>query len=299
MGSKTCELFADKIILLDQGSIDKSVEMANQFPKAKVFSNTDKHLNENHTIGKLYQLARSEAPGPRIIIRLDADEVMTANVLSSGEWNTVLCATLGTVICFPRVEILSFEECYVHAIIDRGYIDDGRNFEVNPIHAKSTPIKEKVPTLTCNKIKILHYSGLRKKLGEAKMRYYCMLDNIYNSRPIFERRKFYRQGHILEIIRSTAQRVQFDDLWIKDYELRGIDMTSIMDDDFAWHDEACIDLILEHGAERFFIDPLWYHEWEGIIESLPHEKKIVAQKRFKRPPLPVKDRQRRGQNLSS
>jgi hypothetical protein len=169
-------------------------------------------------------------------------------------------------------------------MFDRGYIDDGRNFEVNPIHAKSTPIKEKVPTLTCNKTKILHYSGLRRKLGEAKMRYYCMLDNIYSTRPIFERREFYRQGHILEIIRSTAQRVQFDDLWIKDYELHGIDMTSIMDDQFAWHDEACIDLILEHGAERFYLDPLWYHEWEGVIEALPHEKKALAQKRFKRPP---------------
>ncbi len=282
---KACDLFADKIILLDQGSTDKTLEIASQFPKAKSFQNHEKHLNETHTIRKLYELARSETPGPKIIIRLDADEVLAGNVRSSTEWNTLLRAAPGTALCFPRVEIFSFEECYVSpAGLDRGYVDDGRHFHVNPIHARSTPINENVPTLTCNKIKILHYSGLRRKFGEAKMRYYCMLDNIYGTRPTFDRRNFYRPGHILDIIRSTARRIEFDKSWIEYYELQGIDMTSIADDHFAWHDEACIDLMVEHGASRFFWDALWYYDWEAAIRSLPAEKRAAAEERFRRPP---------------
>ena len=281
---KTCDLFADHIILFDQGSTDRTLEIASQFQKVKAYQNNEKHLNESNTIRKLYEIARSEISGPKIILRLDADEVLTGDVRSSTEWHTLLNAAPGTVLCFPRVEIFSFEECYTsRSGLDRGYVDDGRLFNVNPIHAKSTPINEGVPTLTCSKIKILHYSGLRKKFGEAKMRYYCMLDNIYDTRPTFDRRNFYRPGHILDIIRATAQRIAFDENWIKHYELHGIDMTSIADDQFSWHDEACIDLMITHGVSRFVWDPLWYYDWETTIRSLPPEKRAAAEHVFRRP----------------
>jgi glycosyltransferase involved in cell wall biosynthesis len=280
---ETSSTFADAIILLDQQSTDDTREIAAVFPKVKVFDNTEKHLNEANTISKLYQLARSEAPGPKVIIRLDADEALTANATASPEWKTILSSSPGTVICIPRVELFSFSECYVHSVIDRGYVDDGREFKVASIHAKSTPIDHRTPTLTCHQIKMLHYSGIRKRLGEAKMRYYCMLDNIYETRPAFERRKLYSQGHILDIIRRSAQRVEFDRDWIGGYERDGIDMTSIVDDHFTWHDEACVDLMIEHGAARFATDPIWYHDWEGVIRTLSAEKQALARKQFHRP----------------
>jgi hypothetical protein len=141
-----------------------------------------------------------------------------------------------------------------------------------------------LPTLNLNRIHILHYSGLREKFGEAKMRYYCMLDNIYGTRPVFERRILYRQGHILDMIRSAGRRVEFDELWIKDYELAGIDMTSVLDDQSTWHDAACVDLMIEQGSKRFFMDPIWYHDWERVIYSLPAGKQDTAKVAFERPP---------------
>lgn len=280
---QTSETFADRIILLDQGSSDKSSEIASQFQKVKVFSNPDKHLNEANTIARMYELARTEVQGPKIILRLDADEVITANAAQTAEWKTLKEAPPGTILRLPRIEIFSFDECYIHSIIDRGYADDGRAFEVAKIHANSTPIKAGLPILTFNRIAILHYSGLRRELGEAKMRYYCMLDNVYGTRPVFERRILYRQGHILNIIRSSARRVTFDEQWIASYETNGIDMTSILDDQSSWHDEACIDLMIEHGSKRFFMDPIWYHDWERVIRSLQAEKKSVAEAAFARP----------------
>jgi glycosyltransferase involved in cell wall biosynthesis len=281
---QTCETFADRIILLDQGSTDGSAKIAAQFSKAKVFDNPDRHLDEANTIARMYELARSEVQGSKIILRLDADEVLSANATNTAEWNTLRNAEPGTVICIPRVELFSFEECYAHSIIDRGFVDDGRNFKVKQIHASSTPIALGLPTLTCNRISILHYSGLRRKLGEAKMRYYCMLDNVYRTRPVFERRILYRQGHILDIIRLAGRRVSFDEAWIKGYETKGIDMTSVLDDQSTWHDAACIDLMVENGAERFFMDPIWYYDWEGVIRSLPAEKRGVAEAALRRPP---------------
>lgn len=280
---QTCETFADLIILLDQGSSDKSTEIANQFQKVKVFDNPDRHLNEANTIARMYELARSEVTGPKVILRLDADEALTANATQTAEWSTLRNASPGTIIRLPRIELFSFDECYVHSIIDRGYVDDGRKFDVAKIHANSTPIASGLPTLTCHRVGILHYSGLRRALGEAKMRYYCMLDNVYGTRPVFERRILYRQGHILDVIRSAGKRVAFDDKWIQDYETKGIDMTSILDDQSSWHDEACVDLMIEHSPERFYFDPIWYFQWEETIRSLPAEKKAAAEAIFKRP----------------
>lgn len=281
---RTCETFADRIILLDQGSRDKSAKIASKFQKVKVFDNPDRHLNEANTIARMYELARSEVHGPKIILRLDADEALTANSPRIAEWETLRNAPPGTVLRFPRIEIFSFDECYIHSIIDRGYVDDGRAFDVAKIHANSTPIKSGLPTLTCHRIAILHYSGLRRQLGEAKMRYYCMLDNIYGTRPVFERRILYRQGAILDMIRSAGRLIPFDEQWIKDYEAQKIDMTSVFDDQSSWHDEACVDLMVEHSSKRFFMDPIWYYDWERIIQSLPAEKRTPAETAFERPP---------------
>lgn len=280
---QTCETFADKIILLDQSSADRSVEIAKSFPKVSVFNNPDSHLNEANTIARMYELARAAISGPKVILRLDADEVLAANATQSAEWNTIRKATPGTIIAFRRVEIFSFSECYAGGHIDRGYVDDGRSFKVQKLHASSTPIAAGLPVLSCNRIFILHYSGLRRKLGEAKMRYYCMLDNVYGTRHLFERRRLYRQGHILDMIRSSAERVAFDQDWIKGYEASGIDMTSVLDDQSTWHDDACIDLMIDHGAEKFHLDPIWYHDWETVIRSLPENKRAAAQSAFKRP----------------
>lgn len=281
---QTCETFADKIILLDQSSTDRSIEIAASYPRVSVFNNPDRHLNEANTIARMYEIARDEVQGPKVILRLDADEVLSANATQTAEWQTLRTAAPGTVIRFPRIEIFDFGECYAGATIDRGYVDDGRQFSVAKIHAKSTPIASGLPTLTCHRIAILHYSGLRRALGEAKMRYYCMLDNIYATRPVFERRILYRRGHILDIIRATSKPVTFDEQWITGYEAKGIDMTSVLDDHATWHDEACMDLMIEHGCERFFLDPIWYHPWEDTMAALPESRKPQAISSFKRPP---------------
>ena len=127
---KCTSLWADHIIIADQSSDDGSADLARKYPKVTVVENDNPEYDEADRQKLLLRTARL-IPGPRVLIALDADEIMSANILDSAEWQTALQMPPGTVLEFAKVDLYnSPAEYFLHSGEDRnawlpfGYVDD-------------------------------------------------------------------------------------------------------------------------------------------------------------------------------
>ena len=103
---KCTSLWADQIIIADQMSEDDPRAIAQAFPKVTVVENPHREYSEVARQRLLIEAAR-RIPGPRVLMALDADEIMSANILDSEEWRTALRAPPGTVLCFAKVDLFN------------------------------------------------------------------------------------------------------------------------------------------------------------------------------------------------
>ncbi len=133
--------WADHIIIADQQSDDGSREIAARYPKVRLVENPGLGFDEKTRQELLIAEAR-KIPGPRILIALDADEVLGANFATSPEWASLLAAPPGTSLWFERADFYPFHESIAiyHAAWLFGYVDDGRPHEGTFIHGPRVPL---------------------------------------------------------------------------------------------------------------------------------------------------------------
>ena len=92
---QAASIWADIIIISDQGSSDRTIEIVSKFPKVKLIDNSKiTEYNENDYRQPLYNEAR-KISGPKLLINLDADEFLTPN-FEDLEWETIKNAPIGT-----------------------------------------------------------------------------------------------------------------------------------------------------------------------------------------------------------
>ena len=75
-------LWADKIIIADQGSTDGSKEIAAKFAKVITIDNPSTVLNEFNRQQLLLAEARRISSDPKVLLALDADEFLSSNFLN-------------------------------------------------------------------------------------------------------------------------------------------------------------------------------------------------------------------------
>src|SRR5690606_8755540 len=97
--------WADYFIILDQNSTDRTREIARSFHNVILKDNIANEFNEDTRQKMLIDAAREIEGGKRILIALDADEVLSANHRKSSEWDTIKSLPKGTIIKFPWVNI--------------------------------------------------------------------------------------------------------------------------------------------------------------------------------------------------
>src|SRR5687768_525765 len=88
--------FADRIVIADQNSTDGGREICAEFDRVTLIDNPDEKFNEAERQQLLIATARSLVPMPRILIALDADEILAANAMGSEGWQVMLDAAPGT-----------------------------------------------------------------------------------------------------------------------------------------------------------------------------------------------------------
>lgn len=276
-------LWADYIIIADQASDDNSRAIARAFPKVTVIENPHEAFSEVARQQLLIKAAR-RIPGARLLIALDADEIMSANILDSPEWQTALQAQPGTLLCFSKIDLFNSPAHYfLDSAVDRsawlpfGYMDDGAEHEGAIIHTTRVPAPPYAPILRLNEVVLLHYNQCNLPRMESKDRLYrCFarvsapqqnVVEIYRLHDWYERLKFNFK------IRPTLAE------WFDHYRRAGIELSSIEVEPFFWSDWEVLRMFKQHGTDTFRNIDIWSVDWETLrqegvkrgVRGLPEE----------------------------
>ena len=263
---KCASLWADHIIIADQSADNVSEEIAIRFSKVKLIKNVSQSYNEQERQKLLIDVAR-QFPSPRLLIALDADEMLTANFLDSPEWNSVLEAPPGTVIRFEWVNICPDLNTYwtPGGKFPLGFMDDGSIHVGTKIHSPRVPLPSQAKTIILKDIKCLHYQYTNWIRMEKKQCWYQCWERV-NS-PHRSAIDIFRQYHHmysipLEQIRPLKRE------WLSGYIDRGIDMKSITDEKSYWIDHEILNYFDKYGTKKFRREAIWHFNWVHIAKDL-------------------------------
>jgi hypothetical protein len=268
---KCASLWADHIIVADQQSTDGSREIAQRFPKVRLIENPSKKFNEPERQQMLLAEAR-RIPGARLLLGLDADEFLTANFLTSPEWETILHSPPGTVIMFqwPLVQtsVAGLEHFLLLNEMRIGLMDDGTEHDGKVIHSYRVPAASGARTLRPNQIKLMHYGLFDKHRRNSRMRWYQCWEHLNLQKPPIELYRFYHTD--LFVPPNAIKPVPAE--WIQGYEQRGIDMSSVIcEGNYRW-DREVLQFFDEYGTARFKRLAVWDTDWSRLHARLYPDK---------------------------
>lgn len=264
---KCASLWADRIIIADQGSTDASREIAKKFPKVTTIDNPSQGFNEPERQQMLLTEAR-RTPGPKVLLALDADEFLSANFLTSPEWESIINASPGTVISlqWPQIQAdvsgLSF--FYFNNEMPIGFVDDGSEHKGNIIHSYRVPVPPGCPTLAPTQIKLMHYCLMDRFRFESRIRWYQCFEYVTLKKRPIQLFRFYHP--ILSGPASVIRPVPRE--WIQGYEERGIDISSVSREGKYHWDKDLLQYFEKFGVEKFRRLAVWDIDWSKVHHDL-------------------------------
>lgn len=267
-------VFADRILIADQGSTDGGLEICAKFDKVTVLDNSASDYNEASRQAMLIDAARRLVPMPRILMALDSDEILAADALGKPGWQRMLGAAPGTAVFFEKPNVyLSVANVERRPLDFLGaFVDDGAaEHQAKRVHSARLPTPPGCPTLVLDDVKILHYALARPEAQIAKIRMYAALENLMGTKTAYWRRRYYWSRRVLRPLGPVEPTPR---AWLAGWEERGIDMTTIEDVQPYWQDLATLDLLIEHGSRRFWLDDIWKKDWQQLLREHPRPGRV-------------------------
>lgn len=255
--------FADQIIIADQNSTDGSQTICKSYPKVTLIENKSEQFNEAERQILLIQKARELMPGHKIILALDADEILAANATKTVGWQSMVNAKPGTVLCFEKPNLYLTPNQYIKGQPSpHGYVDDGIEHKPSQIHSVRIPMPDYAPRLDIHDVKILHYAMIRPTGQAAKFRMYSVIENALTIGFILTRRRKY-SANKLYIESGEAQLSPAQSEWFTGWEEMGIDMQTIINQKYYWQDFEVLQYFHKYGLRRFWLEDIWNFDWEA------------------------------------
>jgi glycosyltransferase involved in cell wall biosynthesis len=255
--------FADLIIIADQNSTDRSREQCRACDRVVLIENNEARYDEASRQELLIAEARRQIAGPKVILALDADEVVAADAIAMPGWDAMVRAKPGTVLSFEKPDLYeSTRHCirWPDSPWPLGFVDDGSPHEGKIVHSIRIPQPPHGTRMTVPDVKILHYGMANPTLQQAKMRYYSVIENINQVKNGIRRRAAYSRDW-MDQFRAAASAS--NGAWFEGWEQQGIDMQTIEPPELPWHDVEVLRLFAKHGEQRFAWDDIWNVDWEA------------------------------------
>jgi glycosyltransferase involved in cell wall biosynthesis len=264
---RCAETWADHIVLADQCSTDETRALAAKYSKVVLVENPGREFNDGERHRLVLEAAR-QIPGPRLILAVDADEALSAEVLRSPHWAQVLDAPPGTVITAEWINYLpESDRVWVpKKAVPIGFVDDGRAHNAGQIHVDRVAVFDQDPRLSLGPIKLLHFQYLDWVRMKSKQRRYQCLEVLWHEskRPV----QIYRQYHRMDAA-PQSELEGADPAWLAGYRDRGIGVgTAPSHGEVFWWDEEVLDMLLEHGCKRFRRIDIWSVDWNAVARRL-------------------------------
>jgi hypothetical protein len=258
-------MWADRIVIVDHASDDGSREIAARFEQVTLVPYDEEAFDEPERRSLLIETARRVAPPGRkcLLMGIDADEALTANFAGSDGWRRALAAEPGTNIRMRWANVLpECRECWVpseYRIF--GFMDDGSDFEPHEIHGPRLPGPADGPSVDIDDVCVLHFQYADWRRLKSKQRWYQVWEwlNTPDKRAI----PLYRQYHHMDTV-SERERRPIPESWTGRYREAGVDFSRMDPRPFYRWDPEVVEILAEHGPERFRKLNIWDVDWDEI-----------------------------------
>ncbi len=255
-------LFADYILVADQFSNDSTVSIINSHPKAVYIKNENSEYDEEFRQRLLISKARELITGKRLLLALDADELITADSIESAEWNKISKLPAGTRLYFKKPDLLPDGKTYVDYpdYFLLGYIDDGATHAGTKFHSPRLPASDK--KYESETIQFLHLALIRDLEYNARQRLYAVLENINQSSSLrFRYRKYARK---MLALRYKGLVKPLPEQWVGTFRESGIEITKFPSSENNIYNSRIIEMFNEYGTRKFWFDDIWYVDYIEI-----------------------------------
>ena len=260
-------LIADCIIIIDQNSDDKSVEICNNFPKVHLIHNYNNYYDEAWRQELLIETARKLFPNDnRIIFCIDADEIFTSeSYLNYKAWDNIKTLSPGTAIYLEKPDLLpGINSCirWHNNYFPIGFIDDNSPHNGTKIHSQRFPSLGIDKHVYINEIKLMHFAHSRPNVQSAKFRFYSVIENIHKTKPIYLRRFAYQSFFNDKKFNKDKSIEKVPESWLSTWDSLYINLREISDIEYSWHDFDVLKKFKNYGTARFYFDNIWNFDWE-------------------------------------
>jgi hypothetical protein len=255
-------MWADDVIVADQGSTDGTVEKLQRKKGVHVVINDSPVFDENHRQCLLLSRAR-QISGKRILIGLDADEALSANFTSSKEWERLKDVAPGTILRFRWVNILpGFKEAWIPPEPRAfGFVDDGSEHTGKRIHSPRVPQPEGAPVIDLEEIVVLHFQYVLWDRMISKHRWYQAWEHYKHREkgPL----QIFREYHHMYGSWDKGEIHPVKPEWLAGYDRAGVDFRSLKTEPVTWWDREVLQMLQERGAAHFRKLSIWDKDWNA------------------------------------
>lgn len=260
-------LYADHIVVADQGSWDGTRELLEAHPKVTVVANKDTDLHEPNRVRLMTAQARQISESA-ILLYIDADETLSANVLTSIEWRSFLNAPPGTTGIFKWVWLWRSIKHHVvrgdvanPTYMPYAFIDDGRKFDGHSIaHGPRGPgMSRPTRTFIFNDVVNLHFNLVNPDIHRKKQNWYKLFWLKRDGRYFHINR-----NHTLYDRLTLGHCAPSPPSWYEGFEQRGIDLLSAESPALTWYDVEILQYMHEHGTRGLWLLDIWNQDWEHL-----------------------------------